>query len=82
MLEKGYKYILLLIDPVKTEISIGNVLLTICVRRVGIVTGYFLFEKQTLIVLLKLFKYINLTTYKRFKIKPGIQIWFPSFNIV
>ena len=46
-------YILLLIDPVKTEFSIGNVLLTICVRRVGIVTGYFLFEKQTLIGLLK-----------------------------
>ena len=40
MLEKGYKYILLLIDPVKTEF-----------RRVGIVTGYFLFEKQSLIQL-------------------------------
>ena len=41
-------------NPLKTGFSIRNIPITICVVRVWIVTGYFLFEKQTFDGLLKI----------------------------
>ena len=38
---------------IKTGFSIRNILFTICIVRIWIVTGYFLFEKQDLIELFK-----------------------------
>ena len=49
---------MIFINPVKTEIYKKY----ICVGRIWIVTGYFLFEKQALIILSKVTKYVKFYT--------------------